>query len=566
MTNLPDVDALSLKSQIAQMIVVRASGFLFDHQIQYPQWEIPNQALAKLISEDGIGGVILVGGSAPEICVRTQYLQSLVKKNPQQIPLFIAADVEEGVGQRFEGATHFPPPMALSALKENPEKNLGIEYARAMGEITAKEAQAIGINWLLAPVVDVNNNPANPVINVRAFGQNPPEVMDLTSAFIRGANKYAVLTTAKHFPGHGDTSADSHLQTPILEHSRERFEMVEFPPFASAIKEGVDAVMSAHVFAPNLDAHTISTLSFPTLTDILRGQLGFTGLIVTDALMMAGVSAKFSPEEVAVQAILAGADVLLMPIDADKTMAAILAAVESGQISRERIKQSLRKIWVAKSKILSGQNSDFAFKNISAQDLAIAEHRKIAAEITTASIQIYLPNSLVGSISGLIPGSIPAPIKPAILPAILIDTNLIFVDDVLTCGEFLKSATTATLKTANRIIVDANSCSLFSQALSQKQDQNQDLNSDQNFSIFLQIFSRGNPFRGSADMFGQIDNLILQLIRHHNLKAIALYGSPFNLDRLLKILTPDIAWAFSYSQQPLAQAEVMNRLGIGSFS
>ena len=528
MINLPDIDSLSLRSQIAQMIVVRASGFLYDHQIQYPQWEIPAQALTKLISEDGVGGVILVGGSAPEIYLRTKQLQSLALGSPAQVPLLIAADVEEGVGQRFKGATYFPPPMALRSLSTEFGAEFGARYARAMGAITAKEASAIGLNWVLAPIVDVNNNPANPVINVRAFGEDPELVINLTTAFIQGAGDYPVLTTAKHFPGHGDTAVDSHLQTPVLAHSRDRFNQIELPPFKAAIQAGVDSVMSAHVFAPSLDANTICTLSHATLTGLLREELGFEGLIVTDALIMAGVSDRYSPEEVAVQAILAGADILLMPIDADRTINAIVEAVESGKISRDRLKLSLTRIWQAKTKV---GNSDIT-SNL--KDIGTIDSLKIAQEITSKSIQVYLPDSK------LITNPIAEEIK----------TNLILVDNILTCGDFLKehSEQSICVKSFNRIILDTQSIRAL------------DLNKIS--PALVQIFSRGNPFRGSAGMYGQIENLIKQLMSLNKLKAIALYGSPYNLDRLLPLLTPDIAWAFSYSQQAIAQIEVMQRLGI----
>ncbi|AFY74169.1 beta-glucosidase-like glycosyl hydrolase [Synechococcus sp. PCC 7502] len=521
MPSLPELDALlslPLRSQIAQMIVVRASGYLYDHQIQYPQWEIPAQALHKLIS-DGVGGVILVGGSAPEIYLRTQALQAQAS-----IPLLIAADVEEGVGQRFNGATYFPPPMSLGAIAQEFGKEIGNKYAEAMGAITAQESLAIGLNWVLAPIVDINNNPANPVINVRAFGQEPEQVINLTTAFINGVSHYPVLTTAKHFPGHGDTAVDSHLQTPVLAHSRDRFDQIELQPFQAAIKAGVDTVMSAHVFAPSLDANTISTLSHPTLTGLLRQELGFTGLIVTDALIMAGVSDRHSPEEVAVQAILAGADILLMPVDAERTINAIMQAVESGKITRARIKESLGRVWKAKAKIF---NSDF---RPSLEDIGSAASLKIAAEITTKSIKVHLPNS-----------------RP-----LQIRTNLILVDDVLSCGEFLDSQTIK--KIPDHIIADAHSIATICQGL------------DQTTPTLVQIFSRGNPFRGNAGIYAQIESLIKQLISHNQLKAIALYGSPYNLDRLIPLLTPNIAWAFSYSQQAIAQQEIMQRLGINSLN
>jgi beta-glucosidase len=195
------------------MVVVRASGYLFDHQIQYPAWEPSARQLQHWVQNLGVGGVILLGGSAGELALRTHQLQNWAK-----IPLLIAADIEEGVGQRFAGATWFPPPMALSAIALQNFQKAQL-YAEQMGAIIAQEALAIGINWVLAPVVDVNNNPQNPVINVRAFGETPEAVSQLASAFIRGAQRYGVLTTAKHFPGHGDTAVDSHIDLPVLPHT-----------------------------------------------------------------------------------------------------------------------------------------------------------------------------------------------------------------------------------------------------------------------------------------------------------------------------------------------------------
>ena len=221
---LPSIETLSLTEQVAQMVVVRASGYLFDHQIQYPLWEPTAETLQHWIRDLGVGGVILLGGSAGELALRTQQLQAWAG-----IPLLMAADVEEGVGQRFSGATWFPPPMALAAVAQQfPDR--ADRYAEQLGATTAQEARAIGLNWVLAPTVDVNNNPVNPVINVRAFGETSAIVSQLATAFLRGAQQHPVLTVAKHFPGHGDTVVDSHLELPVLNHSVERLTEVEIPP------------------------------------------------------------------------------------------------------------------------------------------------------------------------------------------------------------------------------------------------------------------------------------------------------------------------------------------------
>jgi beta-glucosidase len=515
--NLPNIDTLSLIEQVSQMLVVRTCGMLYDHEIQYPEWELPTATLKTLIGQYGVGGVILLGGSAAEISLKTQQMQSWAR-----VPLLIAADIEEGVGQRFSGATSFPPPMALQSVS--------IHYAEAMGRITAEEALAIGLNWLLAPIVDVNNNPENPVINVRAFGITVGEVMGATRGFIAGAKQYPVLTTAKHFPGHGDTSVDSHLQTPTLPHDRQRFESVEFPPFRNAIAAGVDAIMSAHIFAPHLDPKSIATLSPLILTDILRKELGFEGLITTDALIMAGVKTWASSEAIAVQAIKAGADILLMPIDPISTIHAVCSAVESGEISHDRIRDSVQRIWKAKQKVC-GIPTDLS-KLGNPQNLAIAN------EIATKSTSVYssLPNLKSGN-------------NQTRLAAKYL--NLIIVDDPLTCDEFINLRSPAVLLPKNngyrRIVADGMTLEI--------------LNCDRFSKIFIQIFSRGNPFRGSTNLNIKTLNLVQELLVENKLEAIVVYGSPYVLEQFMPVLPSETPWGFAYSQQAESQSAVLQKLG-----
>ena len=242
------------------------------------------------------------------MAVRSYQLQSWAK-----FPLLLAADIEEGVGQRFAGATWFGPPMAIAQVAQH-DSEAADRYAEQMGAVTAIEARAIGLNWILAPVVDVNNNPDNPVINVRAFGETPFIVGKLAAAFIRGAAQHPVLTTAKHFPGHGDTAVDSHLELPVLPHSPARLARVELPPFVEAIAARTDAVMSAHLLIPAWDAEFPATVSRKILIGKLPEELGFEGLIVTDALVMGALANKYGPNEAAVLAAQAGADVLLIPL------------------------------------------------------------------------------------------------------------------------------------------------------------------------------------------------------------------------------------------------------------
>jgi beta-N-acetylhexosaminidase len=227
--------------------------------------------------------------------------------------------------------------------------------SRFEGQVTAREARAIGVQWVLAPDADVNNNPDNPIINIRSYGEDPKAVAANLSAFLEGTRadpKYRVLVTAKHFPGHGDTAVDSHIGLPRLDVDRARLDRIELPPFREAIQDRVDAIMSAHIALPALDSpDTPSTLSYKILTGLLREQLGFHGLIVTDALDMRGIADRFGPAEAAVRAFEAGADVLLMPENSDEAVRAVLAAVEKGRIKRARLDESVTRILTAKARV-----------------------------------------------------------------------------------------------------------------------------------------------------------------------------------------------------------------------
>ena len=268
-----------LAQQIAELIVVRASGHLSDPQRRYPRWELNNSTLERLLHQ-GVGGVILLGGSAVELQQRTEMLRRWSDQ-----PLLLCADVEEGVGQRFEGASWLVPPLALGRLYQS-DPQRALDLAERYGRCTGDQARRCGLNWVLGPVCDVNNNPANPVINVRAWGEDAATAGTLAAAFQRGLSRTGVLGCAKHFPGHGDTSSDSHLDLPVLPHSKERLAAVELPPFQEVITAGVDSVMTAHLLLPELDPNHPATLSTTVLTNLLRHDLHFDGLVVTDALLM----------------------------------------------------------------------------------------------------------------------------------------------------------------------------------------------------------------------------------------------------------------------------------------
>ncbi|PSO47039.1 MAG: beta-glucosidase [Cyanobacteria bacterium SW_9_44_58] len=516
---MSDPTQLPLEEQIAQMIVVRASGYLFDRQIRFPQWEPDRQTLRYWLETLNVGGVILLGGSAVEIAQRSAQLQSWAKT-----PLLIAADIEEGVGQRFAGATWFPPPMALGEIAKT-NLSLARQYARNMGAVTAQEALAMGINWLLAPVADVNNNPDNPVINVRAFAETPEIVSELSGAFMEGAKEYGVLTTAKHFPGHGDTATDSHLALPILKVDSDRLQEIELPPFQSAIAQGVDGVMSAHLLVPSWDAKLPATLSSKILTEQLRHTLGFDGLIVTDALIMGALSQIASPEELPVLAIEAGADIVLMPENPEGAIASIMVAIKNGRLSQERIAASVERIGKAKAKVTTASPPNLLTA------LATVHAQQSKADILTASLQM----------SGNLLLPLPKPDQPL--------KNLIIVDDLLNCGELDRN---------HSAIAIPQQLGYELQLLGQAQVFPNPPSPSP--LTLVQLFTRGNPFRGESGLSETVKRFLQSLFQQDCVQAVIVYGSPYVLNWLKPNLPETVPWIFSYGQMGEASAIALGQL------
>jgi beta-N-acetylhexosaminidase len=351
-----ELKRMTLDEKTGQLISVGINArFLNEESDEFKE-------LRRQVEQNHIGGIILFRGPVYESVHLVNRMQQLARE-----PLLISADLEAGSGMRFEDATDFPWNMAVGATG-NPD------YARREGELTAREARALGVQQILAPDADVNNNAANPVINVRSFGEDPAEVARFVAAFVEGAQSNGVIATAKHFPGHGDTATDSHRGLPVINVARSRLESVELVPFRAAIKAGVGAVMSAHIGLPQIDPTQISplptdsimrpayadqqvftenavlpgTLS-PVITGgLLRRELGFDGLVVTDALDMSGLTIYFKQDEAGVRAVLAGADMLLKPGDPDAVARGLREAVKSGRLTEARIEESARKILAAK--------------------------------------------------------------------------------------------------------------------------------------------------------------------------------------------------------------------------
>lgn len=312
--------------------------------------------LRRHIVENKIGGVIFFGAPIYETTHLANRMQEAAR-----IPLLMSLDAETGIGMRFFDATNFPWAMAVAATGEP-------EFARRMGAITGREARAIGIQHVYAPVLDVNNNADNPVINVRSFGEDPEDVARFGVAFAQGLQSERVIATAKHFPGHGDTNVDSHRGLPIIDLPKSRLDSLELVPFRRAVEGGIGSVMIAHIALPQIDGEEIrplkeyqggdaepdaeivsekatipATLSHKVQTEILRNELGFKGLIVSDAMSMSGLTLYFTQEEAGVRAFLAGTDILEKPEDVDAMIRGLKAAVASGRIPMARLDESVRR-------------------------------------------------------------------------------------------------------------------------------------------------------------------------------------------------------------------------------
>ena len=527
----PDSALLRL---IHQLLVVRASGTLTDHQRGYPRWELPNAELQRLL-EAGVGGVILLGGSAAEVALRCAQLRRWAGQ-----PLLLCADVEEGVGQRFDGATWLVPPLALGRLyRQEPQR--AVALAERYGRCTGRDARALGLNWVLGPVCDVNNNPANPVINVRAWGDDPASAGALAAAFVRGAQAEGVLTCAKHFPGHGDTSSDSHLTLPLLPHSRARLAAIELPPFQQAIAAGVASVMTAHLMLPALDPERPATLSKPVLTGLLRQELGFGGLVVTDALVMEAITGRYGAGEAAVLALEAGADLVLMPADAAAAIAAIAEAVHSGRLSRGQLDASAERRRRALACCAEAPTTPDP-------EAAAQPDQTLALELVRATLEASLEATPNGGGAATDPTAEP--------PGV----NLIRLDSAL-AAPFLPATAPALSRPDARgwrtVLLESRSPGLWSG----EADAPLALEHLGPGPVLLQLFVRGNPFRGSAGSAEPWPAALRQLVAAGRLAGLVVYGSPYLWEELRPLLPSGIPGVYSPGQMPLAQAEALNRLG-----
>ena len=373
--------ALTPRERIAQLVMPWVGGeYAAEGSPQFEQ-------VRRWVQNDKVGGLILSIGSPLSYAVKLNALQRRA-----DVPLLIASDMENGPGMRLGnsyafpsllpqgGGTVFPPVMALGATRSP-------ELAFELGRVLGLEARAVGVHLAFGPVLDVNSNPLNPVINTRSFGEDPALVSALALAYIRGARSTGLMTTAKHFPGHGDTRDDSHIRLPTIDANRARLDSVELAPFRAAAAEGIDAVMTAHIAVVGVEGIEAApaTLSRGFMTDILRTDLGFRGLVVTDAMTMGGIATRYGAAEPLILAIEAGADVLLMPRSVSDAINVVAAAVASGRITQERIDLSARRILAMKAKAGLHQGRLVSVDDVP-RVVNIPAHARAAAEVAKQSI------------------------------------------------------------------------------------------------------------------------------------------------------------------------------------
>lgn len=375
--------SLTLREKVGQLIMPWVGGEYA--AVGSPEFE----EVRKWVEEDGVGGLVLSIGLPLSYAAKLNELQARAK-----VPILVASDMENGPGMRLGniyalpsmlpqgGGTVFPPVMALGATGSD-------TLAYKLGQVLGSEARAIGVHMVFGPVLDVNSNPLNPIINTRSFGENPQLVSRLAQAYIRGARSAGLMTTGKHFPGHGDTDVDSHLDLPTIRADRAHLDSVDLPPFRGAVGEGIDAIMTAHIAVVGVEGANAgpATLSHGFMTGILRDEMHFGGVLFTDAMVMGGVAKRYGATEPLIMAVAAGADVLLMPRSVPEAITTIVDAVKNGRITASRIDASVRRILTSKARagLRAGRLVDL---NAVDRVVDIPAHTQVAEEVAERSITL----------------------------------------------------------------------------------------------------------------------------------------------------------------------------------
>jgi beta-N-acetylhexosaminidase len=377
------IRSLSPRERVAQLIMPWVPGEYA--AVGSPEYE----EVRRWVEDDKVGGLVLSIGLPLSYAAKLNHMQRIAR-----VPLLIASDMENGTGMRLGGSyalpsllpqgggTVFPPVMALGATRSD-------DLAYRLGKVLGAEARAVGVHLVFGPVLDVNANALNPVINVRSFGEDPALVSRLAAAYIRGARENGLMTTGKHFPGHGDTETDSHIGLPLIRGTKAHLDSVDLPPFRTAVGNGIDAIMTAHIAVTGVlgDSAPPATLSPYFMTDVLRKEMNFHGLLVTDAMTMGGVANRYGATEPLVLALQAGADILLMPHSVTEAINTVTTAVQSGRLTQARIDESVRRILRLKAQagLRTGRLVDL---NAVDTIVNVPARSSVAAEVAQKSITL----------------------------------------------------------------------------------------------------------------------------------------------------------------------------------
>lgn len=534
---------MSLDEKIGQLFVFASTArFMNEASPEYRE-------LVHQVRDNGVGGILWFQYSnVYEAAFLNRKLQALART-----PLLICADLEAGPGMRFHDTTYWPWPMAVAATGDP-------SLAEREGRIVAEEAREIGFNQIYAPVADVNVDPDNPAINVRSFGEDPQEVARFVAAFVRGVQSRGVLATAKHFPGHGDSHTDSHRSLPVLSATAERLARVELVPFRAAIAEGVASVMTAHLSLPNVDATpapprpgatrdnpytkdateasrnaTVPASLSPSLTEgLLRGDLGFTGLVVTDALDMGGITDHYEPGEAAVRAILAGADQVIKSPDTGAAVAAVRRAVETGRIPRARLDAAVHRVLSAKARAgVPAADPERIFRIVDRP-----EDRAVAQEIARRSLTLVREE----------PGALPLPRGRRIAHVVVSDT--IRPSDELTAGLRARLAEPPSVFVLDPLSTAADVATTLAGAAAAEE-------------VVVSLFVRFQSGKGSIAMPDLGGAAVERILSGRVPVVVVVFGSPYVLREIREARTALLAWGSQSDAQAAAARALFGEAAIG---
>jgi beta-N-acetylhexosaminidase len=559
---------MSTEDKVGQVFGIRVNAqFLNDADPIFIQLRdhIRKYRIGSLVMSVPVDGPVLLK-SQPYVAA--DLLNRLQRSS--KLPLIVAADFERGVSMRLNGTTVFPHAMAFAATGK-------AENAEAFGRITALEARAIGVHWNFFPDADVNSNPANPIINTRSFGEDPKQVGDFVAAYIRGAHSGGMLTTAKHFPGHGDTAADSHLGLAHVTGDRARLQAVELPPFERAIEAGVDAVMVAHVTVPALDSGTnrVATTSRAIVDGLLKEEMGFKGIVVTDALDMAGLTRLYAKDigRAAVESFKAGNDVLIMPANLDASYRSMLQAVGSGEIGRSQLDQSVRKILELKASLGLNKARLVDPAQLSNQ-VAKPENLSAGQQIADEAITLIRDNGSViplqssAASSGTSSGTLEPPLPYQSLTEV---SNrlvaVIFSDDLRTdSGRMLEHQILARVPDAHIIYVDARSATGMKPSVIEAVDAAQQV-----IAAVYVVPTAGKALRGAGgglkntvSMDGATGSLLTAILEHAAGRTVVLaMGNPYVVQDFPAIENYVCAFSNATVSETAAVKAIFGEIAIG---